>query len=530
MPTATRTVLFTDLTDFTKKVVVADGQGIQKLLEDYRQFVEPILTKHGGRIIKEIGDAYVVLFDSATEAVHAGKAIIEKVVQGSSLEMKVSCATGDVEEINRDAFGDAVNLAARINSKTPRSEFWFSDSTRICMRQSEIPWEPLGHMDLKGIPGETLAFRVVDATRCWLPTPIKDAIKANTLCRVRRGEPMPALPPDPIVLFEGYQASSPDLEKAINSLPPLDPARLWLSTWLINPIDRHDWIQAGRGLVIGTPQALERAFEEYKRSERRSDSQPNTIIIDLPGSELEFIISGLALPAVPMADVVAGYSYDLLADGWWTNRSDEAVLRVDVSYNTVRMIPLAPGISIDGRGVPTNQPFVLRHGMVLQTPGGAIRFHKIDNAPYIGLLLAPTPFRIGVAQGQVTELGREPQNPGLKLPDRRGQDNIRWCAGPRAAKAKEGGFTLDRALAGRRQASIEVIRNGIKVVSLHARCSTYVCNDSGGLERIDQEAVIKLGDLIVVGTTVVGLRSPQSIGRAGETTDVSASSPGIPID
>ncbi|MCB9762577.1 MAG: adenylate/guanylate cyclase domain-containing protein [Alphaproteobacteria bacterium] len=511
MATATRTVLFTDLADFTKKVGQADREGIHKLLEDHEQLVRPILTGRGGRIIKMLGDAYVVLFDSATDAVHAGKAVIEKVAQGGTLVIRVSCATGDVEEIHNDAFGDAVNLAARINSKTPAGEFWFSESTRICMKQSEIPWESVGQFDLKGIPGETMCYRVVGQTKCWLPPPVRDAVKNNNLHRISRGDPIPGLSPDPIVLFEGFQPGSADLRRAVDQLPVLDPARLWLSTWLISPSDRFEWTQAGHGLVVGTPKALEHAVEDVKAADSRP-SGSNTIIIDITSSELDLVMAGLALPSVPMADVVAGYTYDLMHDGRWVNRSDQAVLRIDVSYSAVRMIPLTMGIAVDGRTVSPNHATTLTHGMSLSTPSGAIRFHKLGDGPYTGLLVSEDrPMRMGVALGQVTELGREPNHPGMALPDRRGQDNIRWCAGPRAARAREGGFTLDRALAGRRQAAIEVERSGkCSLRALHPRCPTYIYNEHRPLERVEPVAQINLNDLIVTGTTVVGLRAPQN--------------------
>ncbi|MCB9744300.1 MAG: adenylate/guanylate cyclase domain-containing protein [Alphaproteobacteria bacterium] len=511
MATATRTVLFTDLADFTKKVGQADREGLHKLLEDHEQFVRPLLLQRGGRIIKMLGDAYVVLFDSATDAVHAGREVIEKVAQGGTLVIRVSCVTGDVEEIHNDAFGDAVNLAARINSRTPAGECWFSESSRLCMKQTEIPWESVGQFTLKGIPGETMCYRVVGKTRCWLPAPIKDAVKAGNLCRIKHGAPIPALPPDPIVLFEGFQPGSAELRRAVDSLPVLDPARLWLSTWLISPDHRFEWMTSGHGLLVGTPQAVERAFEEVKAADSKP-SGSNTIILDLGSTaELDLVMAGLALPAVPMAEVVAGYTYDLLHDGRWVNRSDQPVLRVDVSQDGVRMKAMTSGVAVDGRSVPSNQFTTLKHGMVLSTPSGSIRFHHLANAPYAGILVSEDrPLRMGVALGQVTELGREPNHPGLQLPDRRGQENIRWCAGPRAARAREGGFTLDRALAGRHQAQIEVDRGGTcNVRALHPRCPTYIYNETDPLKRVEPVAPIKTGDLIVTGTTVVGLRPPQ---------------------
>lgn len=512
MATATRTVLFTDMANYTASVSRADREGLRNLLAAHEKFVHPILTRRGGRIVKSLGDAYMALFDSATDAARAGLDVVEKVAQAGTLVIRVSCATGDVEEIDGDAFGEAVNLAARINSKTPAGEFWFAESSRICMNQAEMPFESVGQFQLKGITGDIACYRAVGRTRCWIPTQVSQAVKNRTLCRIRKGEPLPPLPPDPILLFEGFRPGSQELRNVVDSLPVLDPARLWLSSYHIAPQDRYDWQQSGHGMIVGTPEALERAITEVRAVESKP-SGSNTIILDLgAAAEVDLVMAGLALPAVPMAEVVAGYTYDLLQEreARWVNRSDHSVLRVDISNDGVKMTPLTTGISIDGRAVPTNTPTRLRHGMVISTPSGGVTFHELGNGPYAGLLVADTQHRLGVGLGQTTELGREPNHPGLALPDRRGQENIRWCSGPRAARAREGGFTLDRALAGRRQAAVEVGPQGTCTLrALHDRCPTYIYTDGQPLRRVDPVAPVKLGDFVVTGTTVVSIRAPE---------------------
>ena len=122
------------------------------------------------------------------------------------------------------------------------------------------------------------------------------------------------------------------------------------------------------------------------------------------------------------------------------------------------------------------------------------------------MIVAMTDMRLGVAEGQAAEVGREPNHPGLAYPDRRGQDNIRWCTGTRAARARAGGFTLDRALAGRRQASITCEGEHIRVVPLHSKCPTFILrNGDERLTRATSEYVASFDDLIVAGTTVVAV-------------------------
>jgi class 3 adenylate cyclase len=507
--TRTRTVVFTDLANYTAKVSRADREGLRRILQEHEALVRPIVTRYGGRIVKNLGDAFLILFTAATDAVRASLDIQHQVMADRGLPLRLSLATGDIEEIDGDAFGEAVNLSARINSKAPAGEIWFSQGTWICMNAAEIPWESVGRFRFKGIPGEQDIYRAVPQHRCWLPEPVKTAVRAGTLIRLHRGQPPGSLPPDPVVLLEGFTPGSPALDAAIDRLPVLNPASLWLCTYNISMEDRNRWTESGRSLVVGTPDAIEDALDETRRATQRSTGS-DTIVLDVGGgADLELVMGGLALPAVPLSDVVASYFYDLLPDGRWMNRSDRALLRVEATPDGATIESMSPGVQVNGRPLSPGGTHRLQDGDQIATSTGTHTFRGSGDG-YIGLILADTDMRLGVSDGQTAELGREPNHPGLALPDRRGQDNIRWCSGNRAARARSGGFTLDRALAGRRQASVQIAGDRLQVTPLHPRCPTYIVrNTTGRMERAEAPQVVDWDDLVVAGTTIVGLRAPE---------------------
>lgn len=509
MGTRTRTVAFTDLANYTAAVSRSDREALRKILHDHEQLVAPVVTRFGGRVVKNLGDSFMILFDSATDALRSALELQDIIVSTGGISMRVAMTTGDVEEIDGDAFGESVNLAARILSKAPAGEIWFGAGTRHCMNAAEIPWDSVGRFTLKGIPGEQEVFRAVPRHRAWLPDTVAAAVKAGNLVRIQRGQRPPLLPPEPIILLEGFAPGSPALAQAVDNLPVLDPASLYLAAYNIAPSDRVIWVNAGRGLVIGTPDALDAAIDETLKAVSRATGS-DTIVLDVgTNAELEVVLCGLALPAVPLSDVVASYSYDLLPDGRWVNKSDRAILRVDVSASAVRVVALAPGASVDGRSLRTGEAMQLWDGAAIQCSAGSYSFTEVESG-YAGILVADTEMRLGVADGQTVELGREPNHPGLAFPDRRGQDNIRWCSGPRAARARAGGFTLDRALAGRHQSAITLQGEQIRLKALHARCPTYVLRDGArSLARTEREVLVQADDLIIAGTTVVALRQPE---------------------
>ncbi len=501
-------MLFTDLANYTAKVSRMDREGIRRILAEHEDLVRPIIEGYGGRIVKNIGDSFLCLVDSATDGVRAGLDIQHGTHETGGHTIRVAMTTGDVEEIDGDVFGESVNLAARILGKAPGGEIWFGEGTRSCMNDAELPWESVGRFRLKGIPGDQECFRCVQRHKAWLPDRVAAAAKVGNLVRLRKGARPPLLPPDPVIIFEGFDSGSPELEAAVGSLPVLNPASLFLATYTVPTVDRHAWEESGRGLVIGTPEAIESAIQETLKAVSRS-SGSDTIVLDVAShADLELVICGLALPAVPLSDVVSSYSYDLLPDGRWVNRSDRSILRIEVQPTGVALHALSPGVSVGGAVLSSGQTVQMRDGQTITTPTGAIEFKSTNDSNYTGVLLSDTEMRLGVLNGQTAELGREPNHPGLAFPDRRGQDNIRWCSGARAARARAGGFTLDRALAGRRQAAVQLMGDAIQLAPLHARCPTYVLR-GGYMQRAESTVSAQIGDLVVAGTTVVGLRPPE---------------------
>ncbi len=507
MATRTCTVVFTDLANYTASVGRSDREGLRNLIAMHEKLVAPVLERFGGRIVKNLGDSYMALFPAATDAVRSSVELVDTIPnKGTGLSIRAAMATGDVEVIDGDAFGEAVNLAARLLSRTPDAEIWMSAATHLCMNLAEIAWEPVGRHTLKGIASEVEVFRAVTATRAMLPEPVSEAVRTGRLVRIQRGDPLPALPPRPIILLEGFVPASPPLRDVVDRLPVVDPASLWLAAYNIPPGDRIEWQKAGRGLVIGQPAGIDRAILETARP--RATAGTDTIILDGNSSFAgEIMMAGLALPSVPMSEVVAGYTYDLLSDGRWVNRSDSSVARVDVSTDTVALTMLAPGVTLAGRQMSPGKPVILEDGDRISIGSGLITYRALHQKGYAGLLISDSLARLGVMAGQQAEVGREPNYPGLALPDRRGQDNVRWCVGARAARARESGFTLDRALAGRRHCAFCAGPGGVSVVSLHERCHTYVLAD-GRLDIVASSRPVEPGDLIIAGTSVIELLEP----------------------
>ena len=141
MPTFTKTVVFTDIANYTLSTAKANREELRQLIQDHEDHTNELFAPYGGKLVKNLGDSFMAIFDSATAAVRACMEIVETTltIGDQELAIRASLCTGDVEEIAGDYFGEAVNLSARINSKVPAGECWFANRTRLCMNQKELP-------------------------------------------------------------------------------------------------------------------------------------------------------------------------------------------------------------------------------------------------------------------------------------------------------------------------------------------------------------------------------------------------------
>jgi len=151
-------IMFTDIVGFTHLTQQDEAKALQ-VLNTHKSQLEPLFAEHQGRVIKMLGDGYLVIFDSALLAskcaIKIQEALFLSQKDSSSKEnirIRIGIHLGDIEEHDNDVFGDDVNIASRIESICPPGGICLSeDAARRVRGKLDYPLIGLGPMMLKNI-------------------------------------------------------------------------------------------------------------------------------------------------------------------------------------------------------------------------------------------------------------------------------------------------------------------------------------------------------------------------------------------
>lgn len=140
------TIMFTDISGFTKHTEKISRDQLMNRLETHNKLLMPIVAHFEGKVIKTIGDAFLITFESPTNAVQCGtymqytlKKYNHGIPDSEQIHIKVSINSGEVTATENDVFGDAVNVAAKIEKATNPDEIYFTETVFLAMNKAEVP-------------------------------------------------------------------------------------------------------------------------------------------------------------------------------------------------------------------------------------------------------------------------------------------------------------------------------------------------------------------------------------------------------
>src|SRR5437016_1163478 len=161
-------ILAADVAGYSR-LMGADEEGtLERLKALRREFVDPKIAEHHGRIVKTTGDGMLVEFVSVVDAVRCATevqlAIAERntgVGGDSRIELRIGINLGDVIVEGDDLYGDGVNIAARIEALADPGGVFVSNAVHDHVRDRlPFTFEDLGEQQVKNIARPVRVYRV----------------------------------------------------------------------------------------------------------------------------------------------------------------------------------------------------------------------------------------------------------------------------------------------------------------------------------------------------------------------------------
>ena len=169
-----KAIVFTDIVDFTK-LSAEDEQHALNLIDKQREVVKPIVEKHNGEWLKEIGDGLLLSFDSSLDAVNCSIAIQQSLQEIDDFKIRIGIHQGDIFIKDGDVFGDDVNIASRVEGFSPIGGISVSDKiSKDIAGVKNIKTSFIGYRKLKGVGQDTKIYCIVSNglprfRKQWLP-------------------------------------------------------------------------------------------------------------------------------------------------------------------------------------------------------------------------------------------------------------------------------------------------------------------------------------------------------------------------
>lgn len=149
-------ILAADVVGFSRLVGQDEAGTLLALKALRREFVEPLIANHRGRIVKILGDGFLVEFASAVDAVMAALAwqrgLEEHQPDGRRLDFRIGVNLGDIVIDEGDIHGDGVNIAARLETLAPPGSVCIADMVHQNVAgKIDAAFRDLGEVELKNI-------------------------------------------------------------------------------------------------------------------------------------------------------------------------------------------------------------------------------------------------------------------------------------------------------------------------------------------------------------------------------------------
>ena len=152
------TVVFTDLFGSTSVFEALGNARAASAVTQITTWIASVIEAYGGRVVKMLGDGVLALFEDNSAAINAVVAIQRGhqtrrplIAPDKQMPIRIGVASGDVEIVDGDCYGDAVNVAARLSDLSGPHQIWVNSSALSGTDEADgVRFRILGPISIRG--------------------------------------------------------------------------------------------------------------------------------------------------------------------------------------------------------------------------------------------------------------------------------------------------------------------------------------------------------------------------------------------
>ena len=146
------TIVFTDIVSSTNLVNSLGDADARDIFRDHDKIIRYQIKKYKGTELQNLGDGFMLSFESATSAIKYACAIQKEIAQNlPQIHIRIGINTGEVvKREGQRPFGQAVVLASRIVSECEGGQILISDISKQLAAGGKFSFIEKGKFTLKG--------------------------------------------------------------------------------------------------------------------------------------------------------------------------------------------------------------------------------------------------------------------------------------------------------------------------------------------------------------------------------------------
>jgi class 3 adenylate cyclase len=152
------TVVFTDLHGSTAVFEALGNAKATETITKITAWIAEQCKQSNGRVVKTLGDGVLALFPDGASAI---KAVVElqrvhfkrmtRLHKDTAMPIRIGLASGDVELVSGDCYGDAVNVAARLCDLCGPNQIWADAASLHQVSEAQgVTFRILGPINIRG--------------------------------------------------------------------------------------------------------------------------------------------------------------------------------------------------------------------------------------------------------------------------------------------------------------------------------------------------------------------------------------------